>query len=137
MLESVWGSLSGIGSSNRGRNAGELNILSPALSLNLRAEYGAILRQNFAAGCPKGLGGSNPPRSATESLSLGIFRSNRQIARASGLFCIYVVAEKIAFLRVTRNSRPKSLLANLARPFGPEAERSCDGRGDAKVSNMR
>jgi hypothetical protein len=56
--------------------------------------------------------------SATESLSLGIFRSNHRIARASGLFRKYVVAEKITFLKVMGNSRPKSLLANLARPFG-------------------
>ena len=56
--------------------------------------------------------------SATESLSLGIFRSNHRIARASGLFRKYVVAEKITFLKVMGNLRPKSLLANLARPFG-------------------
>ena len=63
-------------------------------------------------------GGSNRPRSATESLSLGILQPNHRIARASGLFRKYVVAEKITFLKVMGNSRPKSLLANLARPFG-------------------
>ena len=73
-------------------------------------------------------GGSNPPRSAKQSLSLGILRSNRQIARASGLFRTSTVAEKITFPQMTRDSRPKSLLANLARPFGPGAERNWDGR---------
>jgi hypothetical protein len=56
--------------------------------------------------------------SATESLSLGILQPNHRIARASGLFRKYVVAEKITFRQVTRGLRPKSLLANLARPFG-------------------
>src|ERR1035437_1712716 len=82
-------------------------------------------------------GGSNPPRSATQSLSLAIPRPNHRKARHSGVICKCVVAEKTTFLKGMGNSRPKSLLANLARPFGPEAERSCDGRGDAKVSNMR
>ena len=65
---------------------------------------------------PCGSGGSNPPLSASQSLSLGILRSNRQIARASGLFCIHVVAEKITFPQMTLDSRLKSLFANEARP---------------------
>jgi hypothetical protein len=35
-----------------------------------------------------------------------------------------MVAEKVAFQRVTGNSSPKSLLANSARPFGPSVEAS-------------
>jgi hypothetical protein len=66
----------------------------------------------------RGTAGSNLPRSATESLSLGILRPDHRIARASGLICNCVVAEKPTFLKVMGNSRPKSLLANLARPFG-------------------
>ena len=34
-----------------------------------------------------------------------------------------VLTEKITSWQVMRDSRPKSLLANLARPFGPGAER--------------
>jgi hypothetical protein len=64
---------------------------------------------------------SNPPRSATESLSLSIVRSNCQITRASGVFRMSAVAEKANFLKVMRNSRPKSPSANLARPFESEA----------------
>ena len=75
---------------------------------------------------------SNPPHSATESLSLGIPRSNHRIARPSGLICKYVVAEKVTFRQMTHNSRPESLLANLARPFG-----SCDdGRRYVEVSGL-
>ena len=35
--------------------------------------------------------------SATESLSLGIFRASREIARASAFFCSQAVAEKNHF----------------------------------------
>src|ERR1035437_10092156 len=47
------------------------------------------------------------------------------------------VAEKITFPQMTRDSRPKSLLANLARPFGPGAERNWDGRRGSKISSTR
>jgi len=59
--------------------------------------------------------------SATESLSLAIPRSNHRKARHGGLICKYVVAEKITFRQVKRNSRPESPLANSERPFGPGA----------------
>ena len=65
--------------------------------------------------------------SATESLSLGIFRASREIARASAFFCSQAVAEKITFRWMMLYSRQKSLWANSARPFGPEAEREDDG----------
>jgi hypothetical protein len=48
----------------------------------------------------QGLGGSNSTLSATESLSLSIVRSNCEITRASGVFCMSAVVEKINFLRV-------------------------------------
>ena len=51
----------------------------------------------------KGLGGSNPPRSATQSLSLRIPRANRRIARASGLFCTHGGSGENRFPFVTRN----------------------------------
>ena len=101
------------------------------------AEPCAKLGLNYAPRILKGLGGSNPPRSATESLSLGILRPDHRIARASGLICNCVVAEKPTFLKVMGNSRPKSLLANLARPFGPDAEKNWDGQRGSKVSSMR
>ena len=59
--------------------------------------------------------------SATEALSLSIVRSNCQITRARGVFRVSTVAEKTNFLKVMGDSRPKSLSANLARPFGSEA----------------
>jgi len=40
------------------------------------------------------------------------------MARYSVIICINVVAEKITFGQLMRNSPRKSLLANLARPFG-------------------
>ena len=60
-------------------------------------------------------------------------RPNHQKARASGLFCIHVVAEKITFRQVTRDSRPKSLLANLARPFGLATEEEWGRTRSARV----
>jgi len=82
------------------------------------AKYLQRSRPFFCRKVSRDTGGSNPPCSGTESLSLGILHPNHRIARASGLFRKYVVAEKITFLKVMGNSRPKSLLANLARPFG-------------------
>ena len=87
----------------------------------------------------QGLGSSNLPRSANESLSLATVHSNHQKAPPSGLICISVVAEKIIFGQVTGNYRPKSLLANLARPFGicgNPKERS-GSTGSASSSSFR
>ncbi len=94
----------------------------------LRPVYGALRGRHAALRILKGLGGSNPPLSATESLSLGIFCASRQIARASAFFRSQAVAEKIAFRWMMLYSRQKSLWANSARPFGLEAEREDDGQ---------
>jgi hypothetical protein len=56
--------------------------------------------------------GSTSSRSATESLSLVIPRPDHRKARPSGLIRKCVVAEKISFRHVKRNSRRNSLLAN-------------------------
>ena len=45
-----------------------------------------------------------------------IRRFERKIPRDKD--SVAVVAEKVTFRQMTRNSQPKSLLANLARPFG-------------------
>src|ERR1035437_9914752 len=87
-----------------GRIPGE-QILSSTDAF-IRAESWTNLGPNSAHRILKGLGSSNPPLSATESLSLGILHPNHRIARASGLFRKYVVAEKITFLKVMGNSRP-------------------------------
>jgi hypothetical protein len=76
------------------------------------AEKRATSADIFALKSLNGTGGSNPPLSATESQCLRILCSNHRIARDGGFICASVVAEKTTFGQVTRNSPPKSLLAN-------------------------
>ncbi len=81
---------------------GLLNASSP-LASRAGAPIGAhqsVVEPNnqLSSGCSRiGTASLNSFRSDAESLSLGILRLKRQIARASGFFYMLAVAEKITF----------------------------------------
>jgi len=66
--------------------------------------------------------GSTSSRSATESLSLAIPRADHRKACPSDLIRNCVVAEKISFWQVKRNSRRESLLAKFHNPAHPRIQ---------------
>jgi hypothetical protein len=79
----------------------------------------------------KGLDGSNPPLSTTESCLFGFSVQSGGIARAWGLICMMRGTGEPRFLAVRAQDGPKSLLASEAVPSTADARqyRFDDGLG--------